>query len=512
MQTFKNRIHRWISPLSVAGLLTLGALCITSCQDEYDEKEELLNSNAVNFTMTLPEDWNLLSRAGAAQPAVNRFVGAPVNVGILPTGDTLQVSVFVEDRFSVKESLPKKDSVQSRATTADLANFGVYSYIKDNAETPTVKQFMIDQLVEKDGGEWTYSPIKYWPSNDYKLNFFGYSPHISAAGGVELNINKGADGSAPTIDYKVPTETAKQIDLLAASHDYISKNERTEDAVPLNFRHLLSEVKFRKGDLSGANITKLTISEIKSTGSNMLMLSDNSKQWTLGDDTATYSPGITVGSDNLIGSPMYLMPQSFTDDIAKINLSLQFPEDIAIAIEPDETYPKIYSISEPLSKFLTTTEAAIWEQGKSYTYKISTPQEVKVEINEDFTAGSNIKENVFFTNTGLAPINVRAALVGYWVVKRTIDGNEKDVIVHMWDPEDDGVFEGLPGTNWQKGKDGYYYYLQVLPTRGSTTEKLFTKYTLTATPPVVGAELILHVCVQASITDEDNSWASSKYQ
>lgn len=506
MQTFKNRIHRWISPLSVAGLLTLGALCITSCQDEYDEKEELLNSNAVNFTMTLPEDWNLLSRAGAAQPAVNRFVGAPVNVGILPTGDTLQVSVFVEDRFSVKESLPKKDSVQSRATTADLANFGVYSYIKDNAETPTVKQFMIDQLVKKDGGEWTYSPIKYWPSNDYKLNFFGYSPHISAAGGVELHINKGADGSTPTIDYIVPTETAKQLDLLAASHDYISKNERTEDAVPLNFRHLLSEVKFRKGDLSGANITELTISDIKSNGSNMLMLSDNSKQWTLGSETRTYSPGITVGSDNLIGSPMYLMPQSFTDNEAKINLSLQFPEDIAIKL--GETY----SISEPLSKFLTTAEAAIWEQGKSYTYKISTPQEVKVEINEDFTAGSNIKENVFFTNTGLAPINVRATLVGYWVVKRTIGGKEEDVIVHMWDPENDGVFEGLPGTNWQKGKDGYYYYLQVLPTRGSTTEKLFTKYTLTATPPVVGAELILNICVQASITDKDKPWESSKYQ
>lgn len=505
MQTFKNRIHRWISPLSVAGLLTLGALCITSCRDEYDEKEELLNSNVVNFSMILPEDWNLLSRAGAAQPAVNRFVGAPVNVGILPTGDTLQVSVIVEDRFSVKESLPKKDSVQSRATTADLANFGVYAYIKDNAETPTVKQFMIDQLVEKDGGEWTYSPIKYWPSNDYKLNFFGYSPHSGAAGEVDLYIHKGADGSTPTIDYIVPTETAKQIDLLAASHDYISKNERIEDAVRLNFRHLLSEVKFRKGDLSGANITKLTISEIKSTGSNMLMLSDQSKQWTLSSETATYSPGIAIGANNLIGSPMYLMPQGFADDKAKINLSLQFPNDIAIKL--GETY----SISEPLSKFLTTTDAAIWEQGKSYTYKISTPQEVEVGINEDFTAGSNIKENVFFTNTGLAPINVRATLVGYWVVKRTIGGKEEDVIVHMWDPEDDGVFEGLPGTNWQKGKDGYYYYLKVLPTRGSTTEKLFTKYTLTATPPVVGAELILNICVQASITELGQPWESSKY-
>jgi hypothetical protein len=154
----------------------------------------------------------------------------------------------------------------------------------------------------------------------------------------------------------------------------------------------------------------------------------------------------------------------------------------------------------------------VWEQGKSYTYKISTPQEVEVEINEDFTAGSNIKENVFFTNTGLAPINVRATLVGYWVVKRTIGGKEEDVIVHIWDPENDGVFEGFPGTNWQKGKDGYYYYLQVLPTKGSTTELLFSKYTLTATPPVVGAELILNICVQASITDVDKSWESGKYQ
>lgn len=505
MQTFKNRIHRWISPLSVAGLLTLAALCITSCQNEYYDEEKLLNSNVVSFCMTLPEDWNPLSRAGAAQSTTNRFVGAPVNIGILPSGDTLQISVIVEDRFSVKESLPKKDSVQSRATTADLANFGVYSYIKDNAETPTVNQFMIDQLVEKDGSEWTYSPIKYWPNNDYKLNFFGYSPHRSTADGVDLNIKQSANGSAPTIDYTVPTETAKQLDILAASHHYISKDERTENAVPLDFRHLLSEVKFRKGDLSGANITALTISEVKSTGSDMLMVGDKSEQWTLGTDTATYSPGIEIGNNNLIGSPMYLMPQSFTDDKTKINITLQFPEEIAI--KSGETY----SISEPMSKFLTTTEAAIWEQGKSYTYKISTPQEVEVEINEDFTAGSNIKENVFFTNTGLAPINVRATLVGYWVVKRNIDGKEEDVIVHMWDQENDGIFEGFPGTNWQKGADGYYYYLQVLPTKGSTTELLFSKYTLTTTPPVVGAELILNICVQASITDKDKPWESSKY-
>lgn len=491
--------------MSVAGLLTLAALCITSCRDEYYEEDELLNSNAVSFSMTLPEDWNLLSRAGVAQPTTNRFVGVPVNVGILPSGDTLQISVVVEDRFDVKESLPKNDSLQSRATTADLATFGVYSYIKDNAEMPTVKQFMIDQLVEKDGSEWTYSPIKYWPNNDYKLNFFAYSPHITEAGEVKLNIDLLDDGSAPTIAYTVPTETAKQLDLLAASHDYISKDQRTENAVPLDFRHLLSEVKFRKGDLSGANITALTISEVKSTGTDMLMVGDQSKQWTLGSETATYSPDTAIGANNLIGSPMYLMPQSFTDDKAKINITLQFPEEIAI--KSGETY----SISEPLSKFLTTTDAAVWEQGKSYTYKISTPQEVEVEINEDFTAGSNIKENVFFTNTGLAPINIRATLVGYWVVKRTIGGKEEDVIVHMWDQENDGTFEGLPGANWQKGADGYYYYLKVLPTKGSTTEKLFSKYTLTAAPPVVGAELILNICVQASITDEDKPWESSKY-
>lgn len=507
MQTFKNRIHKWISPLSVAGLLTLAALCITACQNEYYDEEKLLNSNVVSFCMTLPEDWNPLSRAGVEQTTTNRFVGAPVNVGILPSGDTLQISVVVEDRFGVKESLTKNDSVQSRATTADLANFGVYSYIKDNAETPTVNQFMIDQLVEKDGSEWTYSPIKYWPNNDYKLNFFAYSPHRSTVDEVNLNINQGANGSAPTIEYTVPTAPAKQLDLLAASHHYISKDERTENAVPLDFRHLLSEVKFRKGDLSGANITALTISDVKSTGSDMLMVGDRSKQWTLdSEETATYSPGIAIGTNNLIGSPMYLMPQSFTDDNkTKINITLQFPEEIAI--KPGETY----SITEPMSKFLTTTEAAIWEQGKSYTYKISTPQEVEVEINEDFTAGSNIKENVFFTNTGLAPINVRATLVGYWVVKRNIGGKEEDVIVHMWDQENDGIFEGFPGTNWQKGADGYYYYLQVLPTKGSTTELLFSKYTLTATPPVVGAELILNICVQASITDEDKQWESSKY-
>ena len=120
-----------------------------------------------------------------------------------------------------------------------------------------------------------------------------------------------------------------------------------------------------------------------------------------------------------------------------------------------------------------------------------------VEIEEDFEQYSNKKENVYFENTGLASVKVRATIVGYWV-SRTTEGEE--IIIADWNESADGVFVGLPGKNWEKKADGFYYYNSTVPSKGKTTN-LFTSYTLNENPPVAGAELVLTIVCQASFTN-----------
>ena len=66
-------------------------------------------------------------------------------------------------------------------TTANLQSMGVFAYFThgDFEESSSTPGFMYNQLVSKQmGGNWTYSPVKYWPNNlNDKVSFFAYEPH-----------------------------------------------------------------------------------------------------------------------------------------------------------------------------------------------------------------------------------------------------------------------------------------------------------------------------------------------
>ena len=183
-----------------------------------------------------------------------------------------------------------------------------------------------------------------------------------------------------------------------------------------------------------------------------------------------------------------LIPQTIGND-AKIRITVSFEN-------------RKYIIEKGLNAI-----TPLWAPGKKYLFRISSPNEVEVEINETFTQGSKVKKDVFFTNTGLSTIKMRAAIVGYWVVKSTINGVEQECIIADWEPEVHGTFEGLPGSGWTKNiVDGYYYYNAALSPKAKTNN-LFNSYTLTTSPPIIGAELVLTIVGQAIIDGyEDSTW------
>ena len=211
-----------------------------------------------------------------------------------------------------------------------------------------------------------------------------------------------------------------------------------------------------------------------------------SDQWTLtktkdGQDlTASYEQTWTDGfnipaeGEKIIGSPMYLMPQDLkfvegAADNAMIKVGVKVPGK-------EETYY--------LSKSLKSFAEGEWKSGKVYTYVISTPKEIQLEV-EDRLSGTdnNKKDNLTIKNTGLLEeVWIRVHLEGAWYVEQTIDNKTEKLMVADW-KETDGTFVWANGANsWTdtdcwKYSDGYFYYLQPLP-RGATAPKLFESYTL----------------------------------
>ena len=139
--------------------------------------------------------------------------------------------------------------------------FGVFAYYSDGDANKYVASpsnfkpnFMYNQQVKYNAGTWKYSPIKYWP-NEYnttdaigadidRLSFFAYAPFVEtpAEEGI-TSISAATDIQDPTIGFKVPAESDKQIDLLwsdAATTNLTKPAINTP--VHFTFKHALSNL------------------------------------------------------------------------------------------------------------------------------------------------------------------------------------------------------------------------------------------------------------------------------
>lgn len=138
--------------------------------------------------------------------------------------------------------------------------------------------FMSNQLVEKQGTNWVYSPIKYFP-NYGSVNFFAYSPAISS--GLQSFAIDNTTYDAVAIAYHVSTNPLLQEDFVAAS--LLNKSDNST-AVQLDFKHVLSQIEFQAKGVSGDTvfvIEKIELHNLDSAGS---LTGTSSWSWT--DNTA----------------------------------------------------------------------------------------------------------------------------------------------------------------------------------------------------------------------------------
>lgn len=135
--------------------------------------------------------------------------------------------------------------------------FGVLAYYTNQnpwlkAAGSTHPNFMYNQQIKWDStlGEWTYSPIRYWPNNaGAYVSFFAYAPYNNSA--VALVGNDEGDTGTPTITFTVADEVCEMVDFVTAVAIDKTKapleTATNSDAakVVFNFKHELSRVAFK---------------------------------------------------------------------------------------------------------------------------------------------------------------------------------------------------------------------------------------------------------------------------
>lgn len=154
-----------------------------------------------------------------------------------------------------------RGSVETKETLKNKG-FGVFgNYIADAGQTSDAN-FFKNQKVTYSGTKWTYTPLKYWPTNG-KIDFLAYAPFKD---GQELKAN------TTTFDFTVEPKAADQIDLLWANATGQIKTNfegTTKEKVKFLFKHALSRLGYTvklSGNYNSSDAT-FTLKKITLAGS-----------------------------------------------------------------------------------------------------------------------------------------------------------------------------------------------------------------------------------------------------
>lgn len=389
----------------------------------------------------------------------------------------------------------------------NIGEFHVTSYLSGDLSKPYFEDLALNS---PDGS--TIGTGYYWPVStpETEITFFGYAKN-QETGKVE---DKAYDPENLTGSFSYtlpgtisedgkPADAIPQPDLLFA----IAPDQKKEGgAVELDFHHALSAIRFKVGDIpADFRVESVKFTGLPDSGSCDFALSggDVVFEWEpeysqVRDFEQTFDVQMsesdgTILNDAAVGTlekTFMMIPCDIPDD-SELVVTVGFEKD------GDNTNTS-YEISTNLKNLL-----ASWTPGRQYTYKISSPEEIEVAVDDDVVDDGTRKENLTIQNTGLATSYLRVMLVGYWA---KVDDDGNDVIVAQWnqpaigttDETADGSFI-VPADfadNWIIGTDGFYYYKHPVPA-GEYTKDLFESYTLTSDAPSVNAELVLSIAVQA---------------
>ena len=247
-------------------LATAAGLWAFVCCSEVELQKPSEESDKLSFDVSLSNGWNAVSTRSDDSQSVE---SEPINLA----DSDLWIFSSVADINCDGGNVPQAVTRASAVGSDDFySSFGVYGYVFSGRgswdDNRSSAQLYMDGEAKSgsDSNVWDTEAKHYWPGSQYSLKFFAYAPYD--AGTVNVADNR------PKVDYSVPQEVRKQVDLLIADEvETASATEGTEASYSgtvsgdynktarLHFYHALTAVKIKAvGDLTG------TIRSVKLSG------------------------------------------------------------------------------------------------------------------------------------------------------------------------------------------------------------------------------------------------------
>lgn len=311
-----------------------------------------------------------------------------------------------------------RGSVETKVTLK-TKGFGVFGKYTDGQTSDL--NFFKNQPVTCPGTKWTYSPLKYWPTQG-KIDFFAYAPYKE---GQTLKENTN------TFDFTVDKDIAKQTDLLwaNATGQITGKFEgTTKEKVNFLFKHALSRLGYTvklSGNYNSSDAT-FTLKKITLAGSpdettkafyingTIDLAKTGTKEELSKTNTATGLWTATPTADNKQNFPwfsagaqtvnityvdpkdqtkkpvsngedyLFVIPQDFSEKIEEAGQQKENPDKLYVIVEYDVTYTSTNTtITNKVYKKLPIK----FEQGKAYMLNLTIGLPIEFDIDVETVSG-----------------------------------------------------------------------------------------------------------------------------
>lgn len=229
-------------------------------------------------------------------------------------------------------------------------SFGVLASVYSGAwdESSCFPDYMYNVMVTK-SSSWTTS--YYWPGGGRNVRFFAYAPYNWE--GIVLS-GKDVAGT-PTITCSLPDDVPDQKDLLVAVSGEMPGN--TSSTAPLNFRHVLTAVRFVTGDdMLPGRITKITLKNVY--GKAVYPVGGTS--WRDFGSVKSFSQ---TPDKEVSGQP----GEEITGGVTTF---MMIPQHLPAGASIEIAYTD--GLSSTPRTLSTSIAGKIWPMGKTITYRIST--------------------------------------------------------------------------------------------------------------------------------------------
>ena len=449
----------------LSGLTVLG---LTACSDnELDSTNIGQNGTAVKFQVTTAGEQ--AQQAAKANPALAMtragFAEQLKMQGLTPEDlATRKIEIPGNSEYCLIEStvagidddFTNAGVAATRAnitTTATLGKFSAIAYRGTSATSISTTPWFHNAEVNADG---TLATTQLWSWSEPYARFYAVYPQITTSYS-KLTLSPASNTSTPYVNIEVEPGVKNQKDLMTACTGTTPihyATQGTAPAVPLQFQHAMTAIRFKIGDrLSGTHkITKIEIVGAKSKGKFTLPSSVQAttgasfnSAWSDVSTPATFTlSGISVNTsghvnETIVGKDgdnftFYMIPQSLSGLKVKVYFDNQ-PNPAIVA---------------PL--------AGTWKAGTTKTYALS-------------QSANNLKYTFEATPNPSEAANTEGATTSYQITSYVDDDKQHRPVkwkVVSYDADGDGTFSMSEKPDWL-----------TIPNEGRTTMQDVEQYTAT---------------------------------